>query len=464
MSKQGSIYFEMSERKIFLRIIDVVVVLTALHLVGSIFNFDYFKINDQHWVWTFVLGFYISFFCTVFELYDLQRASRITSTLKGVISGTGVISLVYLLTPYFTPTLPENRLQILYFYLAMCISLLIWRALYIKLFASSRFNKNTILVADAAEADAITHALLKADPNYNILGYINTDLNLHIGHDDRLPVLSIEQAQELLDANKIDEVVVASSNTADITTQLYTWLIDAVESGRSVREYTQVYEEMTDRVPVEFVGKDFYRYFPFARSNQNKLYQVYQRLFDLLFSVVGITLCVVILPIVLIGNILANRGPLFYKQIRIGANRKKFAIVKFRTMVTNAESENGAQFAQKNDVRITKFGAFLRRSRLDEMPQFYNILKGDMSVIGPRPERPVFVEQLSQIIPFYETRHVIKPGLTGWAQVKAKYGETNDDHLRKLQYDLFYIKKRSIFLDLRILVKTLSTVLFFKGQ
>jgi len=132
-------------------------------------------------------------------------------------------------------------------------------------------------------------------------------------------------------------------------------------------------------------------------------------------------------------------------------------------MVTNAEA-GGAQWAQANDTRITKFGRFLRKTRLDEIPQFYNVLRGDMSVIGPRPERPVFVKELAKEIPFYEIRHVIKPGLTGWAQVSISYGSTIEDSLHKLQYDLYYIKKRGLFLDLRIFLKTLSTVIFFRGQ
>jgi len=132
-------------------------------------------------------------------------------------------------------------------------------------------------------------------------------------------------------------------------------------------------------------------------------------------------------------------------------------------MVRNAETGE-AVWAQKNDSRITPFGKFLRLSRLDELPQVINIIKGDMSVIGPRPERPYFVKELSKVIPFYETRHVIKPGLTGWAQVNVRYGSSVEDSLLKLQYDLFYIKHRSFFLDVNIMVKTLSTMIFFRGQ
>ena len=132
-------------------------------------------------------------------------------------------------------------------------------------------------------------------------------------------------------------------------------------------------------------------------------------------------------------------------------------------MINNAESD-GVQWAEKNDVRVTPFGRVLRTSRIDEIPQFYNILKGEMSVIGPRPERPYFVKELSQIIPFYETRHSIKPGLSGWAQVNSRYGSSVDDSLEKLQYDLYYIKNRSFFLDINILAKTFGTVLYYRGQ
>ncbi|MEP3967538.1 MAG: exopolysaccharide biosynthesis polyprenyl glycosylphosphotransferase, partial [Nonlabens sp.] len=403
------------------------------------------------------------FFATVFEMYNLQRASRITGTLRSAVSTGSVTSLVYLLTPFFTPVLPENRIQILYFYLAVTVPLLLWRALYIKLFASSRFNKNIIIIADASDAAMVAQTLQDVDPNYNISGFINTGPAIEQGHIVGVKSICIKDAHELLHDQSVTEVVVASNEVEGITSNLYKWLIELVENGYSVREYTQVYEEMTDRVPVQYVGKDFYRYFPFARNNQNRLYLVYHRLFDMIASILGIFIGLALVPFVFLGNLIGNRGPLFYTQERVGLNRKLFKIIKFRTMVTDAE-KSGAQFAVVNDARITKFGKFLRATRIDEFPQFLNILKGDMSVIGPRPEREVFVEQLSEKIPFYETRHVVKPGLTGWAQVKTKYGVTDEDHLRKLQYDLFYIKKRSVFLDIRIIVKTLSTVIFFKGQ
>jgi lipopolysaccharide/colanic/teichoic acid biosynthesis glycosyltransferase len=164
-----------------------------------------------------------------------------------------------------------------------------------------------------------------------------------------------------------------------------------------------------------------------------------------------------------VGNLLGNRGPLFYTQTRVGLNSKPFKIIKLRTMIVNAEKD-GAAWAQKGDKRITKFGRFLRMSRIDEIPQFFNVLKGEMSVIGPRPERPVFVKELSKEIPFYETRHIVKPGLTGWAQVMGSYTSSEEGALEKLQYDLYYIKHRNLFIDLSIILKTISTVINFRGQ
>ena len=240
-------------------------------------------------------------------------------------------------------------------------------------------------------------------------------------------------------------------------------IIHLLENGYIIREYTQVYENITHRIPVQYVSRDFYRYFPFSRSNQNHFYLIMVRFFEIIISLTGLLIGVAILPLILLGNLIGNRGKLMYTQERVGKNGKVFSIVKFRTMVKNAEQE-GAVFATINDSRVTPFGKILRKSRMDEFPQFLNILKGDMAVIGPRPERPVFVNEIAEVMPFYETRHVIKPGLTGWAQVNYSYGETIDDSLIKLQYDLYYIKHRSLFLDVNIIFKTLSTVLLYRGQ
>lgn len=464
MALLPDIHFEISERKILLRILDVIFVLVFLQLVGNFFDFDYFKISQENWVWTIVLAGYLSVFGTVFELYNLQQASKFQTILKNTILTISVTALFYILTPFYTPELPENRLQIIYFFLAMAFGILIWRWLYITLISSPRFYKRVLVVGDSFDIKQIVDNLEGADPNYKIVGFINTDSSRKV-YDvpDLVQEYSTKELTHTVSSNGISEIVVASDYSDGVSKPLYLQLINLLESGFPIREYMQVYEEITQRIPVQHVDKDFYRYFPFSRSNQNKFYKLFHRLFDIIMALVGISFFLLIFPVILIGNLIGNRGPVFYTQSRIGRNGFAFKIIKLRTMVTDAE-KNGAVWAQKNDARVTRFGRFLRRSRLDEIPQFFNVLLGEMSVIGPRPERPVFVIELSEQIPFYETRHVVKPGLTGWAQVMGGYGNSTDDALEKLQYDLYYIKRRNLFMDLSIVLKTISTVIFYRGQ
>lgn len=464
MTKKKDIHFNISERKILLRVFDLVFILISLYGIGHFFEFDYFYITTENWAWIIVLALYISVFGTVFELYDLQKASKPESVLPNIVLTASVTVLFYLLTPYFTPFLPENRLQIFYFYLAINLALVLWRLAYINFITSPRFYKKALIVGEISNIQPIIDAFKGSDPNYKILGFINCEEK----STETIAINGVKEFQpnqihEIIVQENISEIVVASYNSETITPEIYHDLITLLERGFPIKEYTQVYEDMTYRVPVQFVGKDFYKYFPFSRSNQNKLYQFFHRFFDIFFSIIGILGGIVLLPLIALGNLIANRGSLLYLQERVGKNGKTFEIIKFRTMIKDAE-KNGAVWATKNDARVTLFGKFLRRSRLDEIPQFINILKGDMSLIGPRPERPYFVEELSQVIPFYETRHIVKPGLTGWAQVKVRYGSSVDDSLLKLQYDLYYIKHRSFFLDANIIIKTLSTMIFFRGQ
>lgn len=462
-----NMHFEISERKVLLRIFDVVWVLLTLYLVGLLFSFEYFRISSEFWNWCFVLAIYLSVFSSIFELYDLQKASQFQTVLKNVVLTTSVTVLFFLLTPIFTPVLPENRLQIIYFYLAIITALLLWRYTYIALVTSPRFYKRVLVIGDASYVDLASDQLKKADPNYNVIGFINTS-----GHDEEenhpdLNNAIIEFASENLKAtlkqNNINEILIASSRVEGGMLPIYEQLIELMKLDFPVRDYNQVYEEKTHRIPVQHMEKDFYKFFPFSRRNQSKFYLSFHRLADIVISIIGISIGAFLILLVLLGNLLGNRGRLFYFQERVGKNGKRFNIVKFRTMICDAEP-HGAQWAEKNDARATRFGKFLRRSRLDEFPQFYNILKGEMSLIGPRPERPVFVEKLSKEFHYYDTRHVIKPGLTGWAQVMIDYGNSHEDSLEKLQFDLYYIKHRNIFMDITILTKTLSTIIFYRGQ
>jgi exopolysaccharide biosynthesis polyprenyl glycosylphosphotransferase len=463
MIKQKKIHFEISERKILLRIFDILCVLLALYAIGKMFRFDYFNISTTNFYWTIVLALYISVIGSVFEMYNLQVASNQFQIIKSIVLTASSTVLIYLLTPIYTPVLPSNRLQILFFYLAVLGSLFIWRMLYVKFFASSRFVKKVILICDCEQLQELVTGLESSDPHYKVMGYINSDSSNNSQLSDFVPSISIDSLEDFVRKHSVSEIVIASQKTDGITVSLYNQLIHLLESGFIIREYTQVYESIAQRIPVQYVARDFYRYFPFSRSNQNHLYLLFVRIFEIVVSLIGIAIGIALLPVILIGNLVGNHGKLFYTQKRVGKNGEVFRILKFRTMVKNAEKD-GAVFTTTNDSRITAFGKFLRKTRIDEFPQFFNVLNGEMAVIGPRPERPVFVSAIAETMPFYETRHVIKPGLTGWAQVNYSYGETIDDSLIKLQYDLYYIKHRSFFLDINIIIKTFSTVLFYRGQ
>lgn len=466
MSQRRRMHFEISERKIFLRIFDVFWVLLTLYLTGLFFQLDYFSINSDYWVWTLMLALYLMLFSSVFELYDLQKASKYETVLKNVLLATSVTVLVYLFTPILTPVLPNNRMQILYFYLAVTLALLAWRFTYIRFISSPRFYKRVLVIGDAFDVDRIADHFRRADPYYSVVSYLNTSTKKEVPGElskNGIAHYYSETITNIIRKHKIDEILIneldPENDSADLSEEIFVLL----KRGYPVRDFNQVYEEKTHRIPVQMISRNFYEFFRFSKSNENKVYQVFHRAADIIISVIGLFIGLLLVPFIFLGNLIGNRGKLFYRQERIGQHGEVFEILKFRTMEWNAEP-NGAQWTIKNDSRVTGFGKFLRRSRLDEIPQFYNILKGDMSFIGPRPERPFFVKELSESIPFYDTRHFIKPGLTGWAQVMTEYADSHADSLEKLQYDLYYIKHRNIFLDITILTKTLSTIIFFRGQ
>ena len=464
MNTVKKIHFEISERKVLLRLFDVLCVLFILNIFSNFFKFNYFNISTTNYYWLIVLAIYINVFGSVFEMYNLQVASNQFQIIKSIVLTTSVTVLFYLLTPIFAPTLPKNRVQIIFFYLGVFLALFAWRMFYAKFLASTRFSKKVILVCDIDQLEELVIGLKNVDLHYQIIGFINTDSNSSLDYCSNLVKhINIDELDNFVKINSVSEIVIASQKTDRITVNLYNQLINLLENGLVIREYTQVYESLTQRIPVQYVARDFYRYFPFSRSNNNKLYLSIVKILECLISLIGISLGALFVPFILIINLFANKGKLLYYQERVGKNGKFFKIIKFRTMITNAETDK-AIFATTNDSRITPFGKFLRKSRIDEFPQFINILKGEMAVIGPRPERPIFVQEIAEKMPFYETRHVVRPGLTGWAQVNYSYGESINDSLIKLQYDLYYIKHRSIFLDISIMFKTFSTVLFYRGQ
>ena len=462
MSNASVQHFNISERKILLRVVDIISAISGIFLFSKLHELSYFDIEQSKISWYLFLSFYILLFGTIFELYDLQKAESRFKIFKNLTLSLLLSVLFFLLTPIYTPSLPSNRIEIIYFFAILLLSIYIWRIIYIVLITSPRFNRNVIIVGDSYNPKEVKTELEKYDPNFSVKGYLHSKLDNVKDMESSCVALDHDALESFVINNNISEVIVTNSFKG-VDDKLARVLIPLLRKGYSIRSYSHVYEDLSNKVPVQYVGNDFYCYFPFSKSHNNKLYHTFHRLMDIIVGVIGICFLLVIFPFIFLINLFFNKGPVFYKQMRVGKNGEHYAIFKLRTMVKDAEKK-GAQWAIKNDARITKFGSLLRKTRLDEVPQFINVFKGDMSFIGPRPERPEFVEELEKQIPFYEIRHVIKPGVTGWAQVNAKYASSAEDTLEKLQFDLYYIKNRNIFLDLRVILKTFTTVIFFRGQ
>jgi sugar transferase (PEP-CTERM system associated) len=232
-------------------------------------------------------------------------------------------------------------------------------------------------------------------------------------------------------------------------------------SGIEVTDAPSFYEQVTGKLLLESITPGW-----FIFSNGFKVTRparAFKRIFDKILSCLCLLVTLPLFPIIALAIKITSPGPVLFRQVRTGMHEKEFVLYKFRTMRTDAETGTGAVWAQKDDPRVTSFGKFLRKSRLDELPQLFNVLKGDMSFIGPRPERPEFVEKLKKQIPYYSHRHFVKPGITGWAQIKYPYGASVEDALEKLRYDLFYIKNLSITLDLLIFFETIKVILYSRG-
>lgn len=304
-----------------------------------------------------------------------------------------------------------------------------------------------------------TERLLQTHPSRQMLvGFIRPPAEpCTVGEEKILG--DVQHVTELVEQHRISRIIVAVTERRGSLPVRE--LLRCKLAGVEIIEALSFYEEMTGRLLVEniqpswFIYSNGFRITPFRR--------LYKRLFDLLFSLVGLAVALPLFPFIALLVRFDSPGPIFFCQTRVGEREELFTLIKFRTMRQDAEKGTGAVWATENDPRITRVGSFLRKSRLDELPQLFNVLVGSMSFVGPRPERPEFVDRLTQKIPYYASRHSMKPGVTGWAQVCYPYGACDEDALEKLRYDLYYIKNYSLILDFQIILETVKVVLFGRG-
>ena len=321
----------------------------------------------------------------------------------------------------------------------------------------SPFARRVLILGTGELAQQLGALLASPDSSYTLAGYLDCGEQCAV-----TPGLVIEKEQDLLatvQKARAGIVVVALAERRGVLPLQE--MMRCKLQGLEVVDAPTFYEIVQGKLMLEHMTPSWIIFSTGFR--RTALIDVYKRCVDLVLSVIGLLVTAPFFPLVALAIKLDSPGPLFFKQLRVGNGEKPFMLYKFRSMRQDAE-RNGAVWAVKNDARVTAVGRFLRNSRIDEIPQLYNVLKGDMSFIGPRPERPEFVEGLKKDIYYYSKRHTIKPGLTGWAQVRYPYGATVEDAIEKLRYDLYYIKNLSFFLDTQIIFETVKVVLFGRGR
>jgi exopolysaccharide biosynthesis polyprenyl glycosylphosphotransferase len=409
--------------------------------------------------------------------YDLKAAANFLGSAKRVATVFGVLAIGYLAfffisanenSYYSFPLLGETRaLRILPAVFAVSATAieLIWRWAYATQLTKGQFQRR-LLVVGAGEAGCTFLDFYNTEnlsSSLQIVGVIDDSPAKQGAQIAGFPVLGNNRSLvDIVSREHVDEIVLSISR--DLNGDMFQAIMDCFELGVQITPMPVMYEALTGRVPVEHIGQNWYVSLAVGAAPPGRFYDVAIRMGDVLFGLSGLIGLGVLIPLVWLGNRFWSPGPLFYSQLRVGRGGKTYKIYKFRTMVPDAEKLTGAVWAKDRDPRITRFGNMLRKSRLDELPQFWNILHGEMGLVGPRPERPEFVDKLAEQIPFYRSRHAVKPGLTGWAQVRYRYGSSVEDALIKLQYDLYYIKYQSFWLNTLILYKTVRVVVGLKGR
>lgn len=395
------------------------------------------------------------FFCELYSREQHGRAPELVARIAVVLMAAVLaLSALYYLLP--VAMIGRGYLSLA---LAVCgvLQFLLRRCL-LALGRLPGFAQRVLVLGVGPLAELMEKTMLLSGGNYVLAGFVQPSVDLVTVAPERV-VGRVEEIAELVKQQRASKLVVSVTERRGVlpVKELLTCKLNGVD----VVDSPSFYEKLSGKLLIENIQPSWFIYSNGFRNTAFR--RLYKRGFDIALSLLGIALSLPLLPLVALAVKLDSPGPVLFRQRRVGEGNRDFSILKFRTMCQDAEKKTGAVWAVENDPRITRIGGFLRKTRLDEIPQLFNVLRGDMSFIGPRPERPEFVEQLSEKIPYYAKRHYIKPGVTGWAQICYPYGASEEDALEKLRYDLYYIKNYSLLLDLLIVVETIKTVIYGRG-
>jgi sugar transferase (PEP-CTERM system associated) len=395
-----------------------------------------------------------------FDLYDSFVCSNQREVLTRLVQVLGTVCILLALLYYVFPPLQLGRGIFLIGFAFVALLLVAWRKLFLVVNAMPRFAERALILGDGLLAESLVKELeSRPELGIRVAGQLKGVANGN-GHLARVSSeAQIESALESFRPFRPARIIVAFSERRG--QMPVAALLQMKSHGVKIHDGTEVYEAVTGKVPIESLRLSWLLFSSGFRLS--RLLLLFQRFVSLVASTIGLLLCLPLIPFIVVGIRLTSPGPILFRQKRVGLGGKIFECYKFRTMRVGAEAETGPTWADKDDPRVTPFGRFLRRSRLDEIPQLWNVLKGDMNLVGPRPERPEFMAWLKSEIVHYDLRHTVRPGLTGWAQIRYRYGSSLEDTKEKLCYDLFYIKNMSAGLDLLVLFHTMKIVLLGRG-
>ena len=396
-----------------------------------------------------LVGYYVA------GLYDLRLSRNSLKFLRTFFEGIVANLLISFGFFYLLPIFGIAPRTNLFLYVAIVLLLdYLWRIFFNRIIARGIFRAKILFIGSPQDAAEMNNLIKDAAPGYELKAVLQTAPGTRFDDGQIVWYASPEVIRQLVQSHGIDMIVMGHS--PEEVPGLQDALYHTIFSTVSVMDRAGFEEMATGRIPVEYISQNWF--LAHIHESEKVVYEGIKRFVNIILSIPISIITLILYPFIALLVKISSPGPVVYSQTRCGLHQKVFKIYKFRTMRQDAEA-HGIQFTQKNDPRITKIGNFLRKTHIDELPQIWNVLRGDMSLVGPRPERPEFVAQLTRHMPYYALRHLTRPGVTGWAQVEFSYASSIEENLKKLQYDLFYIKHRSLMLDLSILLKTIRIVL-----
>jgi len=433
----------------------VIIILSAFF--APILRFSALKI--EHYVAFFDIHLYFilivySLILYIFDLYNIKyRQSRLNFLIMYTAAYL-VIAILLATFFYLFPKISFGRgiwliqIGLSYFFIG------VGHLFFITVLNKRIPKKKFVIVGDSNDVATIVK-ILRQSEYCDIIGYIGPKKDFGI-----INLGEYRNLDNIVNLTRPDAIIVSERSL--VKGDIERKILRAKMKGIYIYDIPELVEMIHENLPVEFINDYWLIFNSFRGIHTNEYNKRFKRIFDIVIAIAGLIISSPFMFIAAVIIKLESPGPIFYRQIRVGINENLFTIFKFRSMVQNAEL-HGAVWAKEKDTRTTRFGSFIRKVRIDELPQFFNILRGEMTLIGPRPERPEFVETLKKDIPYYSLRHMIKPGVTGWAQINYPYGASVQDAKNKLEYDLYYMKHLSPGLDLIILFRTIRTMLFGQG-